>query len=301
MSYAVLSCDLDTVDRHLQGYGVEDLPPCDVIYRTAVPRLLELLAELRLPAVLFTIARDAAAQRRLLRDATVAGHEIASHSMTHPQPFHVLDDATLEREIAGSRRALEQAVGEPVLGFRAPAWDVDRRVLEHVAAAGYVYDASTFPTPVLIASRLAVRRRSAGHGPALALDMLGSAFGRRAPHRCGPGELLEFPISVTPRLRLPVYHTFSYFVPRPMFARLVRAVLRSPSPLFYEFHAADLLDAERDGVDPRLSRHPALRVPFARRRDALRDVLASIAKTRRVLTYRQAIAEDLTPTRKRAA
>jgi hypothetical protein len=27
--YAVFSCDLDTVDRHLQGYGFEDLGPCD--------------------------------------------------------------------------------------------------------------------------------------------------------------------------------------------------------------------------------------------------------------------------------
>ena len=46
MSYAVFSCDLDTVDRHLQGYGFDDLPACDVIYRTAVPRLLELLDQL---------------------------------------------------------------------------------------------------------------------------------------------------------------------------------------------------------------------------------------------------------------
>ena len=45
MSYAVFSCDLDPVDRHLQGYGFEDVPPCDLIYRTAVPRLLELLSE----------------------------------------------------------------------------------------------------------------------------------------------------------------------------------------------------------------------------------------------------------------
>jgi hypothetical protein len=28
-SYAVFSCDLDTVDRHLQGYGFEGLPSGD--------------------------------------------------------------------------------------------------------------------------------------------------------------------------------------------------------------------------------------------------------------------------------
>jgi len=73
VSYAVLSCDLDTVDRHLQGYGFEDQEPCDLIYRTAVPRLLDLLAELGVPAVLFTIARDAERQQDLLRRAVAAG------------------------------------------------------------------------------------------------------------------------------------------------------------------------------------------------------------------------------------
>ena len=58
MTYAVLSCDLDTVDRHLQGYGF-DAPPCDLIYRTAVPRILELFDELEIPGVFFVIARDA--------------------------------------------------------------------------------------------------------------------------------------------------------------------------------------------------------------------------------------------------
>ena len=99
MSFAVFSCDLDTVDRHLQGYGFEGLPPCDVIYRKAVPRLLDLLGELRVPGVLFVIARDAERERGLLRDAVAKGHEVASHSLTHPQPFRTLNDAALHDEI----------------------------------------------------------------------------------------------------------------------------------------------------------------------------------------------------------
>src|SRR5262249_2412896 len=95
MSYAVLSCDLDTIDRHLQGYGFADVPPCDRVYRPAVPRVLELAAELGVPCVLFTIARDAEREAALPRAAVAAGHEIASHSLTHPQPFGTLDDARL--------------------------------------------------------------------------------------------------------------------------------------------------------------------------------------------------------------
>ena len=293
MSYAVLSCDLDTVDRHLQGYGFEDLPPCDLIYRTAVPRLLELLDELGVPAVMFTIARDAEEQRDLLRQAVSAGHEIASHSLTHPQPFRTLEDDALREQLATSRRRLSDASGRDVIGFRAPAWDVDRRVLRMVSEAGYRYDASVFPTPALIASRLAAYGRSTGKRSIFAMDVLGHAFAPKRPHALGDGagELIEFPIAVTPWLRLPVYHTFAYFVPAALFRRNLRALLRSDLPVLYEFHAADLLDLGLDRVDPRMARHPGMGESLEHKRALLCDTLGAIAAGRRVTTYRAVLEE----------
>lgn len=291
MSYAVLSCDLDTVDRHLQGYGFEDLPPCSRVYRTAVPRVLELAAELDVPCVLFTIARDAESERTMLRAAHDGGHEVASHSFTHPQPFSHLDDASLELEVNESRWRLAEVIGADVAGFRAPAWDVDARVLRAVRAAGYRYDASIFPTPALVASRIAAYRRSADKRSIFSMDLLGHAFAPSRPHRTGG--IAEFPIAVTRWVRFPLYHTMSYFVPRWVFRRALRALLRSGAPVCYEFHAADLLDLERDGVDPRMSRHPGMRVPLAEKRALLRETLATIAGARRVVTYRQALDEGL--------
>lgn len=293
--YAVFSCDLDTVDRHLQGYGIEDMAACDRIYRTAVPRLLELFAELGVPGVLFVIARDAASEQKLWREAVGAGHEIASHSLSHSQPFSTLDDGPLHEEIAESRRRLSEASGTEVIGFRAPAWDVTERVLEFVAASGYRYDASVFPTPVLIASRLAAYRRSTQKSSIFAMDLIGHSFAPTVPHRASTktNGLVEFPISVTRWLRLPVYHTFTYFVPPWLFGRGLRSALRSKRPLCYEFHAADLLDLANDGVDPRMDRHPGMKVPLATKRAALRDILATIARERRIVTYRQALEEGL--------
>lgn len=289
--YAVLSCDIDTVDRHLDGYGFEGLPTCDLVYRTAVPRLLELLEELRLPAVLFTIGRDAGAQGPLLRRAVAAGHEIASHSMTHPQPFRTLDDAALREEVTRSRADLSAACGAEVVGFRAPAWDVDDRVLGSVRDAGYRYDASVFPTPVLIASRLAAYRRSTGKNSLFSMDLIGHAFAPMRPHRLHGGAegLVEFPIAVTRWLRLPVYHTFAYFMSRGIFRRLLDRALRGTAPVCYEFHAADLLDLETDGVDSRLARHPGMQVPLAEKRTLLRELLSRIAASRQVVTYRTAL------------
>src|SRR5215468_6188762 len=294
-SYAVLSCDLDTVDRHLQGYGFEGLPPCDLIYRTAVPRLLRLLGELGVPGVLFVIARDADREGALLREAAAAGHEIASHSLTHPQPFRVLGDAELRNEIHASRERLQQALGSDVTGFRAPAWDVDARVLSAVRDAGYRYDASIFPTPVLIASRVVEYRRSTGKRSIFEMDIAGHAFTPVRPYRLN-GEargLVEFPIAVTRWLRVPVYHTMTYFAPRWVFARTLRALLRTGMPVCYEFHAADLLDLEHDQVDARLARHPGMRMPLAEKIAGLRDVLQTIMRERRVVTYHQALSEGL--------
>lgn len=294
-TYAVFSCDVDTVDRHLQGYGFDDVQPCDVVYRKAVPRVLELLGDVGVPGVFFTIARDADAQRMLLRQAVGAGHEIASHSLTHPQPFSTLDNAALREEIVTSRTRLMQAAGTEIAGFRAPAWDVNARVLRMVREAGYTYDASVFPTPALVASRLAAYRRSTGKRSIFSMDLIGYAFAPVRPYSLqnGAAGLAEFPIAVTRWLRLPVYHTVSYLVPRWLFRRNLGAMLRSRLPICYEFHAADLLDREQDRLDPRMDRHPGMRVPLENKRASLRAILGEIARRRQVLTYRDVLTGKL--------
>lgn len=291
--YAVFSCDVDTVDRHLQGYGFEGEPPCDLVYRTAVPRIVELLEELKVPGVFFIIGRDAEAQSSLLRDLVHRGHEVASHSLTHPQPFRTLDDAALREELVTSRGRLSAASGKEVVGFRAPAWDADARVLRQVGTAGYRYDASVFPTPALIASRLAAYSRSTGMRSILSMGIFDHAFKPTRPHALVPGKggLVEFPIAVTSWLRLPVYHTISYLTPAWAFRRALRAALRSGRPLCYEFHAADLLDLKGDEVDPRLSRHPGMQVSLGEKRASLKAILQTIVQSvERVTTYREALA-----------
>jgi hypothetical protein len=122
-----------------------------------------------------------------------------------------------------------------------------------------------------------------------AMEVLGHTFARKTPHRTGG--LVEFPIAVTRWLRFPVYHTVSYLVPSGLFRRALSRLLGSRLPVCYEFHAADLLDLTDDGIDSRMARHPGMRVPLARKRAALRDILATIGRQRRVITYRQALAE----------
>jgi cystathionine beta-lyase/cystathionine gamma-synthase len=103
------------------------------------------------------------------------------------------------------------------------------------------------------------------------------------------GDPVEFPVAVTPRLRLPVYHTFAYFVSAQRFRRNLDALLRSGLPVFYEFHAADLLELVADGVDRRMDRHPGMGDSLARKRALLRETLQTITAARCVTTYRAAV------------
>lgn len=65
-----------------------------------------------------------------------AGIEIGSHGATH-RALTRLDDAGLEREVAGSKETLERLTGAPVTSFCYPYGDFDDRVVEAVRAAGY--------------------------------------------------------------------------------------------------------------------------------------------------------------------
>ncbi|HET7224447.1 MAG TPA: polysaccharide deacetylase family protein [Candidatus Eisenbacteria bacterium] len=276
---ATVSVDVDPVDLHLAGYGVRGVPPDPLVYQRALPRLRERLRAAGVRATFFVVARDVVAHAPALRSLVEDGHEIASHTVTHPLALTRLPDAALDAELVGSRRALEQALGLTVVGFRAPNFDVDARVLARVAAAGYRYDASDYPSPVLVAARLALAAASARPGEVLRMRLLPRSLARR-PGRVatGAGELTEFPLSVTPGVRLPVYHTLRYMTAPDAFRARLDGFARRGEPLSYPLHAVDALGAREDRVDARLARHPGMALPLADKLAMLDDVLQSIAR-----------------------
>ena len=74
--------------------------------------------------------------RELRRD----GMEFGAHTVTHPILSTVEDDAMLAREIAGSKRRIEEELGEPVKHFCYPNGqraDIDERTLAAVRQSGF--------------------------------------------------------------------------------------------------------------------------------------------------------------------
>lgn len=48
----------------------------------------------------------------------------------------------LQRDLSDSKKRLEDTIGGPVVGFRAPSFGIDHDILEAVSACGYRYDSS---------------------------------------------------------------------------------------------------------------------------------------------------------------
>lgn len=283
---ATLSIDVDPVDLHLIGYGYPGLPPDPLVYLAALPRLAQAFARHGLQATFFCVGRDAEAHAGELHALARAGHEIASHTWSHPIGFAGLAPARQRAELEDSRRALSEASGVGVVGFRAPNFDMHARVVPRLAAAGYRYDASAYPSLLLLPARAVLALKSAD--PLCVLAMRPWPFTwRRRPYdwRAGGAAIREFPVAMTPTLRLPVYHTMRWLASERSFESAIEGFARRGEPLSYVLHAVDALGLSEDRVDPRLGRHPGMERPLEYKLALLDRTIAAIAARFEVRTY----------------
>ena len=148
--------DLDGADVIFRAHGRRFRGAGDPIYRSGMRNLLSLFKAQGVRATLFVIAEDLADAEKLelLGEACAAGHELASHTMTH-RNLRALSVAEKRHEIDASRKTIEDVLGVPVRGFRAPGYSIDREGLRILADSGYTYDTSAMPTSA-VAARLGV-------------------------------------------------------------------------------------------------------------------------------------------------
>lgn len=91
-----------------------------------------------------------------------AGHEIASHSLTHPN-LTAMSDSDIAREISEDKRLLGAAIGYEVRGFAAPYGLYDERTIKHLKQSGICYNRTTVPTKGFSLPEDFLRWDSTGH------------------------------------------------------------------------------------------------------------------------------------------
>jgi polysaccharide deacetylase family protein (PEP-CTERM system associated) len=109
--------------------------------------LLDTLFEYDAKATFFVVGQVATTHPRLVRDIAAAGHEVACHSWDHRRVHHFAAD-TFRRDVRRAKHALEQAAGQPVVGYRAPTFSIGRETawaIDVLAEEGFRYDSSVFP------------------------------------------------------------------------------------------------------------------------------------------------------------
>nr|CAA51773.1 nodC [Rhizobium sp.] len=100
------------------------------------PEVLDVLAEHRVPATFFVIGAYAKDRPQLIRRMVAQGHEVANHTMTHPD-LSACGRRDVERQVLEANRAIRMACPEAsVRHIRAPygIWSDD--VLTTSANAG---------------------------------------------------------------------------------------------------------------------------------------------------------------------
>jgi polysaccharide deacetylase family protein (PEP-CTERM system associated) len=109
--------------------------------------LLELFNRAGVRSTFFVLGWVAERFPALVRQIASAGHEVASHGYHH-QLVYLLTPEQFRDDVRSAKRAIENATGTPVLGFRAPSYSVTTSslwALDVLVEEGYVYDASIFP------------------------------------------------------------------------------------------------------------------------------------------------------------
>lgn len=222
------------VEEYYHGMEFEAAVPAD--QRGELPsrveesmeRVLDLLAVHNVHATFFTVGQVAETHPSMIKTINQAGHEVACHSYRHELVFRQ-SPQEFRSDIQRAKRILEDLIGKPVIGYRAPNYSIRKEQVwayDILLEEGFVYDSSVYP---------------------IFHDRYGYPKAPRFPYIICKNErraLIEFPIGTTraPGVNLPIGGG-GYFrlFPEVLFRYGIQRVnRRERQPLMFYFHPWEL-------------------------------------------------------------
>ena len=134
------------VEDWLQSTVDPNLPLTDRFF-ASTHRVLEAFAAHDVRGTFFVLGLAAEKAPNLVREIQQAGHEVQSHGYGH-RLVHTLTPGQFREDLSRSKKLLEDITGQPIVGYRAPAFTITLRnlwALDALVECGYEYDSSVFP------------------------------------------------------------------------------------------------------------------------------------------------------------
>jgi polysaccharide deacetylase family protein (PEP-CTERM system associated) len=93
-------------------------------------------------ATFFVLGWIAERLPHLVREIHTRGHEVASHGYYH-KLCNECSSKDVRADLIKSKKLLEDIIGAPVVGYRAPSFAIDDDILKTIEECGYNYDSSS--------------------------------------------------------------------------------------------------------------------------------------------------------------
>ncbi len=256
-------------------------------------------------ATLFMVGNDFQywQNHEIIRRMVIAGHEIANHSMSHSQGFRFLPTTEKEAEIAGMEAICQAVTGQRPVGFRSPGWNIADDALPILQKRGYLYDSSLFPTLLTPLLKLLYwytlrgckesDRTTLGSWKYILAPVNPYQTGKRSFIDKGQSGFFEFPLTVTPGLRLPFFATFFLATGLKFFDFCLRTLRTCQRPIQFQLHLSDFVDyshpelKDQVPIDQGTYVPQALRTPLMKKQEFFEQVFAKIAADYQIVTLQQ--------------
>ncbi|MFA6661098.1 MAG: polysaccharide deacetylase family protein [Bacilli bacterium] len=139
--YALWTNDVETHSIWLNDLNIETGRR---VVREGIPKLLDIYDELGIKSTFFFNCDIAKPFPDAVRAVHSRGHEIGSHGLTHDHrlAFDTLSYQEQSEHLKQSKRILEDAIGEAIVSFRAPALRVNDHTPRALVDNDYLIDSS---------------------------------------------------------------------------------------------------------------------------------------------------------------
>jgi peptidoglycan/xylan/chitin deacetylase (PgdA/CDA1 family) len=280
----------------------------DPTYFSVLDRFLEIAERRNIPLTFFVIGKELLQKEHAARISLAAalGHEIASHSWSHPVDLSYLPKDEIEQEIKMSRDIILETTGISPKGFVGPGWATSKTIQESLIANSFSYDTSPFPSWVMMPQylfwiahflfkpnfRRFLRR---GFDVHQCLTLPKQPYILRSSN--GPGTLTMLPIPTT-SMNIACWHSLGFALGWDTYFRIVKNSLANSKAFHYVMHIGDLVAPEDWKDNFSSSSMPRRDVPISEKILRFEQVLDIFEQAGREVVRMENLANNVHPATK---